>query len=177
MRRLSLLAVPVLIALLAGCGSSNSSSTAATSPSTTPPTQTSAAVTVKTASNGTLGTILVDGSGRTLYLFAPDKGNVSTCYGACASAWPPLTTGTKAAVAGSAMSSQLATAKRKDGTLQVTYAGHPLYRFAGDSSAGQANGQGLDAQGGKWWVLSASGKQVDTSNSGSSGGGSSSGGY
>ena len=174
MRRPPILLASALLglALLSGCGGSKSS--------TTPTTQTSSAAVVKTAGAGNLGTILVAGNGRTLYLFAADKGKVSTCYGGCASAWPPLTTSTKAQSGGSAMSAQLGTSKRTDNTVQVTYAGHPLYYFAGDGSPGDVKGQGLNIHGGRWWVLSASGKQIVSaagSGSGSTSGGSGRGGY
>jgi len=168
-KRLSALAAPILIALLAGCGSSSSSSSSTTpatsTPSTTAATQTSAATTVKTASIGKDGTVLVDAKGRTLYLFTPDTATTIACTGGCAAAWPPLASSAKAQAGGSAMSSQLGTVKRDDGTEQVTYAGHPLYTFAGDSAAGEAKGQGED---GKWWVVSASGKAVKTGGAGKS---------
>jgi predicted lipoprotein with Yx(FWY)xxD motif len=103
------------------------------------------------------GKVLVDASGRTLYLYTPDKGKTSVCYGQCASYWPPLlTTGAPRAGAG-AKASLLGVTMRKDGKHQVTYAGHPLYFFASDAKAGQTNGQGVQ---GIWWVVSAAGKKV-----------------
>lgn len=112
--------------------------------------------------NSNLGKILVDGKGRTLYLFEADQGTASTCDGACASAWPPLTTAGRP-IAGSGVSaSKLATAKRSDGTTAVTYNGHPLYTFAGDSAPGQATGQGSDGFGAEWYVLSAAGNAIET---------------
>ncbi|WP_406098947.1 hypothetical protein [Streptomyces canus] len=118
---------------------------------------------VKTASAGKLGTILVDGKGRTLYLFEADKSTTSTCDGACATAWPPLLTSGSPSVGGSAKSSLLATSKRSDGTTQVTYHGHPLYGYAGDSTPGDTNGQALNQFGAEWYVLDAGGNKVDLS--------------
>ncbi len=104
-----------------------------------------------------VGNVLVDARGRSLYLFTPDRRNSSTCYGQCASLWPPLLT-TGAPVAGSGVkASLLSVAKRKDGRLQVTYAGHPLYLFAQDTSAGDVNGQGLQDI---WYLVSPAGRKV-----------------
>ena len=109
-----------------------------------------------------LGNVLVDGEGLTLYLFEADKGTASACDGACARAWPPLTTNGRP-IAGSGVSaSKLGTAERSDGTTAVTYNGHPLYRFAGDSAPGQTAGQGSDGFGAEWYVLSASGSPIET---------------
>lgn len=108
-----------------------------------------------------LGRILVDDHGRTLYLFAADKGGKSACYGKCAVFWPPLIA-TSAAKTGAGLKASLfGTTRRKDGKLQVTYAHHPLYRFAEDKAAGQTNGQGLNAAGGLWWVLAPSGAAIE----------------
>lgn len=108
-----------------------------------------------------LGRILVDAKGQTLYLFEADKGAASKCSGACASAWPPLIT-TGQPIAGSGVSaSKLGTTKRGDGTTEVTYNGHPLYTFAGDRAPGQTAGQGSDAFGAEWYVLSAAGEKIE----------------
>src|SRR4051794_17138710 len=125
--------------------------------------------------DSSLGKILVDSSGRTVYLFEKDKGSRSACSGACASAWPPVTvTGTPQA--GDAVSARLlSTTKRSDGTMEVTYAGHPLYRFSGDQAAGDVNGEGSKAFGAEWYALDAKGAKVE--DEGSSGGGGSSNGY
>jgi predicted lipoprotein with Yx(FWY)xxD motif len=110
-----------------------------------------------------LGRILVDGHGRTLYLFAKDKRGKSACSGACAAYWPALiTSGRPRAVAG-AKASLLGTTRRADGRLQVTYRHHPLYRFSGDTSRGLTSGQGLDDFGGKWWVVSPAGRKITAS--------------
>jgi predicted lipoprotein with Yx(FWY)xxD motif len=104
-----------------------------------------------------VGAVLVDARGRTLYLRTIDRSHTSTCYGSCAAAWPPFLTSAKP-LAGSGVTQALpGTAKRKDGPLQVTYAGHPLYFFGRDTKAGQISGQ---ASGGTWWVLGASGQKI-----------------
>jgi predicted lipoprotein with Yx(FWY)xxD motif len=123
-------------------------------------TMTSTAVNLKSTK---LGKILVDNKGRTLYLFEKDTKNKSNCSGACAVAWPPLVT-TGSAKAGSGVNQKLlGTTKRSKGT-QVTYNGHPLYRFTGDhNTAGQTNGEGLNAFGAHWYVLNASGNKIDKS--------------
>lgn len=108
-----------------------------------------------------LGKVIVDAHGRTLYLYAPDKNGKSSCYGKCATFWPPLLK-TNARLAGSGVKASLvATTRRKNGALQLVYDGHPLYRFAEDTKAGQTNGQGLDAAGGLWWVLAPSGRPIE----------------
>ena len=112
--------------------------------------------------NSSLGRILVDGKGRTLYLFEADKGTTSACDGACASAWPPLTTDGKPTALNGLAAAKLGTAARGDGTTGVTYNGHPLYTFAGDSAPGQATGQGSDGFGAEWYVLSAAGNAIET---------------
>jgi len=107
-----------------------------------------------------LGRILVDGKGITLYDFVKDKGTTSTCYGACAALWPPLTTKGKPVAGEGVRTSLLGTTKRKDGTLEVTYNGHPLYYFVTDRKPGQTTGQGVNQFGAPWWVLSPAGKEI-----------------
>jgi predicted lipoprotein with Yx(FWY)xxD motif len=117
--------------------------------------------TVSTMTVGSHGTILVDGKGHTLYLFMADtQKNKSTCTGACAVAWPPLLTSGKAKTANQAKSNLLGTASRSGGLTQVTYNGHPLYHYALDKKSGEALGQGLNAFGALWWVVSPAGKQI-----------------
>ncbi|TMC40467.1 MAG: hypothetical protein E6J28_01415 [Chloroflexi bacterium] len=165
--------------VLAACGSGSGSGSggyygAATSPSpstapvSTYPSPTSSPVsspaaagtTIKAASSR-LGQILVDANGRTLYLFVADSGTTSNCNSAgCVQNWPPvLTKGTPQAGAG-VNASLLGTTTRKDGTTEVTYAGHPLYYFIADKQPGQVTGQGIDAFGGPWYVVSPSGAQI-----------------
>jgi len=107
-----------------------------------------------------LGRILVDRRVITLYDFVKDKGRTSVCYGACAALWPPLITHGKPVAGRGVRQSLLGTTKRKDGKLEVTYGGHPLYYFVTDRKPGQTTGQGVNQFGGPWWVLSAAGKEI-----------------
>ena len=107
-----------------------------------------------------LGRILVDSKGITLYDFPPDKGTTSVCYGACAALWPPLISHSKPVPGRGVRALLLGTTKRKDGKLQVTYGGHPLYYFVTDSKPGQTTGQGINQFGGPWWVISPAGKEI-----------------
>jgi predicted lipoprotein with Yx(FWY)xxD motif len=116
---------------------------------------------LRTASSS-LGRIVVDGKGRTLYLFEKDKGRRSTCYGACAAYWPPLLTHGKPKARAGSKHSLVGTTRRRNGTVQVTYAGHPLYRYAGDSGPGQTTGAGLQDFGGGWDPVSPAGKKVES---------------
>jgi predicted lipoprotein with Yx(FWY)xxD motif len=153
-----------------GAASSNAASSGggaygAMTPSQTQPTPTSSGpATVKTTSSP-LGTILVDGSGRTLYLFERDTTSKSTCAGSCATDWPPLTTTGSAKASGQTKASMLGTTRRADGTTEVTYAGHPLYYYIGDGGPGDTNGQNIDAFGAEWYVLAPSGHAIKTSGS------------
>jgi len=109
------------------------------------------------------GTALVDGAGRTLYLFEADAGTTSTCTGACAQVWPPLLAPAAApGTAGAAQAALVGTSPRADGTRQVTYDGHPLYHFAGDNAPGDVKGQGINNFGGGWYVVAPSGAKIDT---------------
>jgi predicted lipoprotein with Yx(FWY)xxD motif len=150
------------VALIAGCGGS-SSSTAAGSPSPSPsPSPAATGEKIAVATNAKLGQILVDESGRTVYLFLSDTATTSTCYSGCATVWPPvLTTGAPQAGTG-AQASLLGTITRTDGKVEVTYAGHPLYYFVQDTAAGDAKGQGLNGFGALWWVLSPAGVAITT---------------
>jgi predicted lipoprotein with Yx(FWY)xxD motif len=113
-----------------------------------------------TAASTKLGMILVDGSGRTLYLFAKDQPDQSACAGGCAAAWPvDNSSGTPKAGSG-VKASLLGTITRSDNTTQVTYNHHPLYYYSGDSQAGQQNGQGLNAFGAAWFVVAPAGGKV-----------------
>lgn len=107
------------------------------------------------------GRILIDGHGHTLYLFERDKRMTSTCYGACATYWPPLTTTAKPQAGRGIMAGKLGTTKRRDGRLEVTYNGHPLYTFVADTKRGDTKGQDLDQFGGGWYVLSTRGVKVE----------------
>ena len=137
----------------AGYGYGHSSSSAANTKSSSGP----ATIALK---NTSLGRILVGGKGMTIYLFEKDKGTMSTCTGACAQFWPPVTTKGAANAGAGVAAAKLGTTKRSDGSTQVTYDGHPLYYYSGDMKPGDVTGQGLDTFGGLWWVLSPSGMAI-----------------
>ena len=158
--------IPLTALALASCGSNDDNSNASAPPKT--PSGKSATLGVE---NTNLGKILDDSDGQTLYVFQADTGTKSACFGACASNWPPLRS-SKPTVGSGADASMVGTTKRSDGQAQVTYNGHPLYTFAGDSSPGDTSGQGVDAFGGLWYAVSPSGQEVTGSASTSTGGGS-----
>jgi predicted lipoprotein with Yx(FWY)xxD motif len=191
-RRLSLalkLGVPLAAAgvLAAACSSSGGSG------STPPPTSATSAASATGANSGAAtvdvrtsngASFLTDGSGRALYLWVPDTKTMSTCFGACATAWPPLTVKGAPTAGTGATAGELGTISRSDGTKQVTYAGHPLYYYVGDTAAGQTNGEGSDEFGAPWYLVAPSGQQITSrsaaaapslpapsSNGGSNGGG------
>jgi predicted lipoprotein with Yx(FWY)xxD motif len=121
------------------------------------------AVALSTASLGnvSLGAVLVDVNGNSLYLFESDTTSMSTCYGSCAVTWKPLTTTDTPIALTGVMQSLRATTTRTDGTLQVTYHGHPLYYYAGDTHAGGIKGEGLQCFGGGWDIVSPAGTKVE----------------
>lgn len=147
---------------LAACGSS--SSTGHASGGGTAAAATTAAG-LKTAKIGGV-TVLTNAKGFTVYSFAPDTSTKSNCNGACAKSWPPVKPATASAVKG-----PFATIKRSDGTTQLTFHGHPLYTFVGDTSPGQARGNGVNAFGGLWHEAPTSGGAAPASNSSSGSGG------
>jgi predicted lipoprotein with Yx(FWY)xxD motif len=157
-----LLAVSSVVA----CGGGSSGASA----SPTPPKTASGRSATLGGANSSLGTILVDSQGRTLYLFKKDSGSKSACSGACASAWPPLRATGKPTVGSGANASMVGTSTRSDGKPQVTYNGHPVYRYQGDQKPGDVNGQGLTAFGGSWFALSPAGNQISGQPSSSGGG-------
>lgn len=157
----------LVAALCTGCGSggggsSSSSDTPSASASGKGP------ATVSTRSGG-LGDILVDGNGRTLYLFVADTSTKSTCDGSCAQAWPPLLTSGKPKASHGAKANLLGTTKRDDGGTEVTYNGHPLYLYQGDSKAGDTTGKGLNQFGALWWVLDTGGNKITKKGGGTGG--------
>lgn len=153
------LGVPVAAALLAAACSSTSSSTGGSGGGSASPAA-AAGGTVITTKSGSAGSFLTDGSGRAVYLWTKDSMNKSECSGACASAWPPVTASGSVTASGGATASGVGTITRSDGSKQVTYDGHPLYYYAGDSGAGQVNGQGNNGFGAKWWLVAPSGAQI-----------------
>jgi predicted lipoprotein with Yx(FWY)xxD motif len=111
-------------------------------------------------SNAKLGKFLVDGSGRTLYLFEQDKGSTSTCYGQCAQYWPPLLTNGTPKSGSGVDDMLLGTTKRTDGSVEVTYGGHPLYYVVTDHNPGDATGQALNNFGAPWYVVGPDGNKI-----------------
>jgi predicted lipoprotein with Yx(FWY)xxD motif len=173
------IAVLALAVIAAGCGGSSYSGNSSTSnsassggggggyggggssskTSTTPASTGGATAVIAVASNPKLGKILVDSKGDTVYYFEKDKqnGNASTCSGACASVWPPVTTSGAPTGQKGASASKLGTIKRSDGTTEVTYNGWPLYTYAGDKKPGDANGNDFTQFGAQWYALTPAG--------------------
>jgi predicted lipoprotein with Yx(FWY)xxD motif len=118
-----------------------------------------------------LGRILVDGRGRSLYLFEKDRNGKSSCNGACLAYWPPLISSGKPLAKAGVRASWLGRTKRKDGRWQVTYKRHPLYTFVGDTKKGQTNGEGLTDFGGSWDLVSPAGAKVEKAGGSSNGSG------
>ncbi len=123
----------------------------------------SASVSLRTTK---LGAVLVNAKGRTLYLFAKDKGAKSSCSGTCATYWPPAITRAKPTAGSGLKAALLGTTTRGDGRKQLTYNHHPLYGFALDKAPGQTNGQGQAAFGGRWWAVSGRGTAVTKTSTG-----------
>jgi predicted lipoprotein with Yx(FWY)xxD motif len=163
--RVPLAAASVLLSaiVLSACGGGSGANGVAP-----PKTTTGGPATIGPAKTS-LGTILVDSQARTVYLFKGDVGTRSACSGACAQAWPPLLAHGRPRIGSGAKGALIGTVRRSDGTLQVTYNGHPLYRFAQDHKPGDVAGQGVTAFGAQWFTLSAAGNQL-TSSPPSSGG-------
>jgi len=188
-RPIALAAVAFAALLTAGCSSSSyggsstastptaqaagggaaSSGAASAGPASAGPASTPAGAAVVGTATGPLGTYLVDGRGMTLYLWDADRGTASTCYNACAKAWPPLLTNGTPTAAGGADASKLGVSKRTDGTTQVTYNGHPLYYFYKDTKPGEMAGQGSNGFGAPWWIVAPSGTPIITMPSSSGG--------
>lgn len=163
------------VAAAAACGSTSSGAAAGQGKSqpagTSPPASSPSAVTVSAKSVAGADTILVNGNGQTLYMLTSEKGGKITCTddNGCTKVWPDteLPKGTTSATAGSGIqASLLGTVKNSAGELYVTYHGWPLYTYAGDNGPGQANGEGITAFGGTWYVLNASGNPVTSIQSG-----------
>ena len=144
-----------------GGGGSGGNSTASSKTKTASSGGSGSAGIVSAAKVGDLGTILVTPEGMTLYDFHKDKGGTSSCYGACAGTWPPLLTEGNPQAQGAADRSMLGTTKRKDGTIQVTYAGWPLYTYVGDQGPGEANGNDIDQFGAEWYALQPNGGEPE----------------
>ncbi len=188
MRRIyfGIVALALLGALvIAGCGGGGSTTSSATTggageeaePASAPTSNTSRygnsetskpaaaestgqAAVVKVMSTPDLGKVIVEENGMTLYDFHKDKGTTSACYGECAVAWPPLLTTGEPKATGGAKQSLLGTSKRKDGTLQVTYKGHPVYGFVEDKKPGETNGNDFKGFGAQWYALEPNGEEA-----------------
>lgn len=165
---LALLALAAVLAI-AGCGSDSGGSgyggkgatDTEAEPVTSPPGAESGAAVLTVATVPKVGPILVDAKGLTVYDFHKDKGTVSSCYGACAGVWPPVLTEGDPTAGEGAAAAKLGTTKRKDGSVQVTYAGHPLYAYASDKKPGEANGHDIDSFGAEWYALRGSGEEAE----------------
>jgi len=164
---LALLAAVAALAI-AGCGSGDSggayggdggSTPSAEAPSASGAGSGAAMLTVANAPE--VGSVVVDGRGFTVYDFHKDKGTTSSCYGGCAKVWPPVLTEGAPRSGTGASASKLGTTKRRDGTVQVTYAGHPLYTYAADEKPGEANGQDVESFGAEWYALQGSGEEAE----------------
>ena len=156
MRKLLLLATPAAaVAALAVAA-------VAFATSATPTSARATVVRISTRKLPKLGVVLVNGQGRTLYMFVPDKRTKVTCVGKCAAVWPPvkLPSGAKAVAGGQVKQSLLGSDRNPSGGRVVTYNGWPLYTYVSDTAAGQARGQALNLNGGYWYVLAPSGKVI-----------------
>jgi predicted lipoprotein with Yx(FWY)xxD motif len=180
-------AAPVLVgaaAVLAACGSSTSPASSNTSAPTAGSSATSSATSSTAAQSGLtigtrstrIGTVLVNAQGKTLYWFAIDTSTTSKCTGTCATYWPPVI-GTPKAAAGSNLTMKFGTIKRSGGQLQATYDGHPLYTYAGDTSAGQTSGNAKNLSGGLWWAMTPTGAKPGAKPSAAASSSSAGGGY
>jgi predicted lipoprotein with Yx(FWY)xxD motif len=160
---------PLITLAVAACGSSGHANAAPAAP-----TRSSGQPATVGVTSTSLGQILVDSQGRTLYLFQKDTGTTSTCTDACAAAWPPLRATGQPVVGKGANSSLIGTTPRADGAAQITYNGHPVYLFIKDQKPRDTNGEGVHGFGASWFALSPAGNQVSppaASGSTSSGGG------
>ncbi len=164
-----LLAAVAATVALAGCGGLPSSAPAPTGGVAGVQTATTTAGTVDaprvmTRTIAGLGPVLVNSKGMTLYMFVPDNDARVTCVGACAEVWPPLrvAAGSRATASGGAKAALLGSDADPSGGRVVTYAGRPLYTYVGDTAPGMVKGQGLDANGGLWYVLSPAGAVIHT---------------
>jgi predicted lipoprotein with Yx(FWY)xxD motif len=160
----SVAGLAALALVAAACTGGGSSSSGAGSYGAAPTTSSgSPSAAIVDLRGSKLGQILVDGQGRTLYLFEADKAGKSNCNGACTSAWPPYVSNGAPRAGTGVAGALLGTSIRGDGGgTQVTYHGHPLYYYAGDNGPGDTAGQGLDQFGAKWYVVAPSGNKIDT---------------
>jgi predicted lipoprotein with Yx(FWY)xxD motif len=142
----------LVAALSAGCGAE-----AAARPA--PATPAAATGTVVKVVRSQFGRILADGRGQALYFFSREHGRASRCYGACARAWPPVPARGRPAAGRGARAGLIGTTLRRDGTRQLTYAGHPVYLYIGDSP-GRVLCHDVTEFGGVWRVIRGDGSVV-----------------
>jgi predicted lipoprotein with Yx(FWY)xxD motif len=156
----AVLVLPAAIALLAGCGSSSGGTTTTSAPESGQ--EAVAGPEVSSAAVSGVGQALVNSEGKTLYVFAPDKGKEVTCQSSCATVWPPLKieAGQKAKPSGKVKASLLGSDPDPEGGEVVTYAGWPLYTFVSDTKPGEASGQAVNLNGGYWYAITPAGKVV-----------------
>jgi predicted lipoprotein with Yx(FWY)xxD motif len=160
--RMTKVGLPLVTAgVLAAACSSGMGTTATAAPAAQGSASSSATVTVTDGH-------LTDGAGRTMYLWVVDPTGKSTCYSACASVWPPVPATGTPTVGPGVDASKISTIKRTDGSSQLAYAGHALYYFAPDKSAGQTTGQGNNGFGAKWWEVNPAGQAITTAGGSSS---------
>jgi predicted lipoprotein with Yx(FWY)xxD motif len=150
--------------LAAACGGSSPGSGGTSGASSSPASSGSALKTTQISGV----TVLTNAKGFTLYWFVPDTSTKSNCNGSCAQIWPPVT---GPATAGSGVTGKLGTITRSDGSTQATYDGHPLYTYTADTAPGQATGNGINASGGVWHEVTASGAAASSASPSSGGGG------
>jgi predicted lipoprotein with Yx(FWY)xxD motif len=166
-------------AVLAACGStaspgttnpgsgSTAQSNGSTAQSNSSASSTSSGNTVVSTRKTGIGTVLVNAQGRTLYWFAKDTATASNCNGSCATYWPPVL-GKATAASGTSLTMGFGTVTRSGGKVQATYDGHPLYTYAGDTSAGMTAGNKLNLSGGLWWAMTPSGATLASTTSSNS---------
>src|SRR6202453_5184447 len=162
------LAAALMVAACSSGGGSTAGAAAAGATSGSPPATASASSAASAATTGTVittrsgsaGSFLTNSAGRAIYLWVKDPMNKSLCSGACAGAWPPVVASGTVTASGAALASDLGTITRSDGSKQVTYDGHPLYYFVGDSNPGTDSGQGSNSFGAKWWLVAPSGSAI-----------------
>ena len=150
----SLIALPAIALVVAGCGSGGGSVAAANAPTKAASSTSSSTAALMVASKANVGRVLVDAQGRTLYRYTPDHAGQSTCMGTCAQLWPPATATGSGPFTAAGIKGTVATLTRPGGVKQLTFNGMPLYRFAEDASTADANGQGVDHI---WFVIPAKG--------------------
>ena len=163
--------IPLAGLAVAACGGGAAATAAqppaaSTTTTMTTPTRAPTRTAVVRVAKSSLGSILVNSTGRTLYLFKADSGTTSACTGACATAWPPLLAKGKPIAGTGLTASKLGTIARAGGSQQVTYNGHPLYLFVKDTKRGQTNGQGVTAFGAAWFAVSPAGNQISSHHAG-----------